>query len=78
MSPELAEALESGRFVTVREGGMQLRCTVCRTLGHAWGKWYEDHQQEHNYPCDDCGVSFLSQRALNTHLQKAKVHQASA
>jgi hypothetical protein len=75
-NPDLEQALQSGRFVLNRpEGkGRQLRCTQCRSTGYAWGRWYDEHQKDHNFPCDTCGVSYLSNQALFTHYQKSRIH----
>jgi hypothetical protein len=75
----LKEALETGRFVKVRPASptaLQIRCVICNGMGYAWGKWYDDHLKDHDYPCDTCGVSYLSVQALNTHRQKSKAHAA--
>jgi len=73
---DLKEALETGRFIKIRPGGVQIQCVICKGRGYAWGKWYEDHLKHHDYPCDTCDVAYLSQRGLNAHLQKSKVHAA--
>ena len=75
-NPDLEQALQSGRFVLNRPGGQgrQLRCTVCNSKGYAWGRWYDEHQKDHNFPCESCGVAYLKQMSLNTHLQKSRIH----
>jgi len=75
---QLKEALETGRFEKVRPGGVQIRCVICNSKGYAWGKWYEDHQKDHTYPCTTCDVTYLSQRALNAHLLRGPAHKAEA
>jgi hypothetical protein len=73
----LKEALETGRFIRVRPGGYQIQCVICEGRGYAWGKWYSDHLKDHTFPCTTCGIAYLSQRGINTHLQKSKAHATS-
>jgi hypothetical protein len=70
----LKEALDTGRFVRNTEAGTQLRCLLCNSRGYAWGLWYEKHLQDHDYPCPECGTSYLTERAIRTHLMKSSRH----